>query len=79
MAPVVGLVLLLASPPAAPPRSGSSAAVVGPAARSAAAAITPEAIAAHTKFLASDLLEGRGPATRGDALAREYVAAQFER
>ncbi len=78
MAPVIGLVLLLASSPAAPPRSGPSAAVVGAAARSAASAITPEVIAAHTKFLASDLLEGRGPGTRADALAREYVAAQFE-
>jgi Zn-dependent M28 family amino/carboxypeptidase len=37
-----------------------------------------EAIRAHTKFLASDLLEGRGPGTRGDALATSYAAAQFE-
>jgi Zn-dependent M28 family amino/carboxypeptidase len=34
-------------------------------------------IAAHTKFLASDLMEGRGPATRGEALATEYIATQF--
>jgi Zn-dependent M28 family amino/carboxypeptidase len=33
---------------------------------------------AHTRFLASDLLEGRGPASRGDALAQAYIAAQFE-
>jgi len=37
-----------------------------------------DAIAAHDKFLASDLLEGRGPGTRGDQLAIEYIAAQFE-
>lgn len=37
-----------------------------------------EAIRAHTKFLSSDLLEGRGPGTRGDALATSYIAAQFE-
>jgi len=37
-----------------------------------------DAIAAHDKFLASDLLEGRGPGTRGDQLAMEYIAAQFE-
>lgn len=37
-----------------------------------------EAIRAHVKFLASDLLEGRGPGTRGDALATSYIAAQFE-
>lgn len=36
------------------------------------------AIRAHTKFLSSDLLEGRGPGTRGDALATSYIAAQFE-
>jgi len=37
-----------------------------------------KALAAHTKFLSSDLLEGRGPGTRGDDLAMEYIAAQFE-
>ena len=36
------------------------------------------AMAAHVRFLASDLLEGRGPGTRGDRLAQEYLAAQFE-
>jgi Zn-dependent M28 family amino/carboxypeptidase len=41
-------------------------------------AFRPEAIRAHLKFLASDLLEGRGPGTRGDALATNYIAAQFE-
>src|SRR6266446_2291637 len=37
-----------------------------------------DAMRAHDKFLASDLLEGRGPGTRGDELARQYIAAQFE-
>jgi Zn-dependent M28 family amino/carboxypeptidase len=41
-------------------------------------AITADAIRAHARFLASDLLEGRGPGTRGDALAQSYIAAQFE-
>jgi len=36
------------------------------------------AVRAHVKFLSSDLLEGRGPGTRGDALATGYIAAQFE-
>ncbi len=36
------------------------------------------ALAAHDQFLASDLLEGRGPGTRGDDLAMRYIAAQFE-
>jgi Zn-dependent M28 family amino/carboxypeptidase len=35
-------------------------------------------IRAHTKYLSSDLLEGRGPGTRGDALAEGYIAAQLE-
>jgi Zn-dependent M28 family amino/carboxypeptidase len=35
-------------------------------------------IAAHDKFLASDLLEGRGPGTRGDDIAMQYIAAQFQ-
>ncbi|HYK04495.1 MAG TPA: M28 family metallopeptidase [Thermoanaerobaculia bacterium] len=37
-----------------------------------------EAIRAHMTFLASDLLEGRGTATRGHRIAAEYVAAQYE-
>ncbi|HKR62866.1 MAG TPA: M28 family peptidase [Thermoanaerobaculia bacterium] len=36
------------------------------------------AIRAHLKYLSSDLLEGRGPGTRGDALAQNYIAAQLE-
>ena len=34
---------------------------------------------APIRFLASDALEGRGPATRGDALARLYLAAELSR
>src|SRR5262245_39659680 len=30
------------------------------------------------RFLASDALEGRGPATRGDVLARSYLATALE-
>ena len=51
---------------------------VTPAQKSAANAITPELIGAHIRFLASDLLEGRGPATRGDQLAEAYLQAQME-
>src|SRR5687767_8068383 len=39
--------------------------------------IRPESIRAHMQFLADDLLEGRGTATRGHQLAASYVAAQF--
>jgi hypothetical protein len=42
------------------------------------AAILTHAIAAHMRFLASDLLEGREPGTRGYEIAAEYVRAQFE-
>ncbi len=52
-----------------------------PPARTNAAAervIRADAIRAHVRFLASDLLEGRGPGTRGDALAEAYVASQLE-
>lgn len=37
-----------------------------------------EAVRAHVKFLSSDLLEGRGPGTRGDALTTSYLATQLE-
>jgi Zn-dependent M28 family amino/carboxypeptidase len=47
------------------------------AAREAAASIDPQKIRAHVRFLASDLLEGRGPGTRGGQLAAEYIATQF--
>jgi Zn-dependent M28 family amino/carboxypeptidase len=39
--------------------------------------ISGERMRAHVKFLASDLLEGRGVGTRGGDLATEYIAAQF--
>jgi Zn-dependent M28 family amino/carboxypeptidase len=46
--------------------------------RQSFAAIRAGAIRAHTKYLSSDLLEGRGPGTRGDELATRYIATQFE-
>jgi Zn-dependent M28 family amino/carboxypeptidase len=39
--------------------------------------IDPERIRAHVRFLADDLLEGRGPGTRGGDLAAKYIATQF--
>ncbi len=39
--------------------------------------ITASALTGHVRFLASDALEGRGPATKGDTLAQQYIAAQF--
>jgi hypothetical protein len=46
--------------------------------KTAAKEITPELLRAHIRFLASDLLEGRGPATRGDQLAEAYIQSQLE-
>jgi Zn-dependent M28 family amino/carboxypeptidase len=39
--------------------------------------INLENIRAHVKFLASDLLEGRGTGQRGGDIAAEYIATQF--
>jgi Zn-dependent M28 family amino/carboxypeptidase len=39
--------------------------------------VSGERMRAHVKFLASDLLEGRGVGTRGGDLATEYIATQF--
>src|SRR5712672_2591241 len=54
------------------------AATAAAAQRSAAIPVDTAAMDAHVRFLASDLLEGRAPATRGGRLAAEYIAAQFQ-
>ncbi|OLC11350.1 MAG: hypothetical protein AUH41_00735 [Gemmatimonadetes bacterium 13_1_40CM_66_11] len=46
--------------------------------RSSTIPVDTAAMDAHLRFLASDLLEGRAPATRGGRLAAEYIAAQFQ-
>ncbi len=48
-----------------------------PAAFAAMETINPEHIRQHVKFLASDLLEGRGTGQRGGDIAAEYIATQF--
>ncbi|HVE64963.1 MAG TPA: M28 family peptidase [Thermoanaerobaculia bacterium] len=68
------LMLLPALAGAAQPAS----APVTAAEKAAAKAITEDELRGHTRFLASDLLEGRAPATRGDKLAQEYILAQME-
>src|SRR4051794_2735953 len=65
------LAILLAGAAPAPAR-------IAPAQRSAAKLITAPLLTGHIRFLSSDLLEGRAPATRGDKLAQEYIATQFE-
>ena len=39
--------------------------------------ISPDRIRAQTRFLADDLLEGRGTGTRGGDIAAHYIATQF--
>ncbi|MDQ6828372.1 MAG: M20/M25/M40 family metallo-hydrolase [Gemmatimonadota bacterium] len=46
-------------------------------AQSSGSRITAAEIDGHLRFLSSDLLEGRGPATRGGKLAAEYIASQM--
>ena len=48
-----------------------------PAAVAAMQGIRPDNIETHVRFLAHDLLEGRGTGQRGGDIAAEYIAAQF--
>jgi Zn-dependent M28 family amino/carboxypeptidase len=79
---VITALLLMAMPLIAQQKStkkSSTAANAVPAAvERAMKEIHDDAIRAHTRFLSSDLLEGRGPGTRGDALATQYIASQLE-
>jgi len=40
--------------------------------------ISAQEIDAHLRFLASDLLEGRAPATRGGRITEEYIATELQ-
>lgn len=71
------------SPPAQNGGSDSNAAsapasAVDPAADAASQAITEAALRGHIRFLADDLLEGRGPGSRGDDLTRLYLSTQLQ-
>jgi hypothetical protein len=48
-----------------------------PGAAAALRGIDAEHIRAHVRFLADDLLEGRGTGARGGDVAAKYIAAQF--
>ena len=56
----------------------NGAAAVPPAAEQAAQAIDEDALRGPIRFLADDLLEGRGPASRGDQLTQLYLATTLE-
>ncbi len=76
-----GLLFAQAGSPAGPPTKMPpvpKVASLPPAAEQAMANIDPERIRAQVKFLASDLLEGRGTGQRGGDIAAEYIATQFE-
>jgi Zn-dependent M28 family amino/carboxypeptidase len=50
---------------------------LSPAAAAAMQSINSERIRAHVRFLADDLLEGRGTGQRGGDIAANYIAAEF--
>ncbi len=58
--------------------AGAADLALPPGAEQAAQAIHAGSLAAPIRFLASDALEGRGPASRGDQLARAYLASELE-
>jgi len=67
------LTLAAAAAAAAPPPAALTAAE-----KSAARVIQAAGIRADVRFLASDLLEGRGPGSRGDKLTQAYIASRLE-
>ena len=72
--PAMAALLAAATAQSAAPSTDIPAAV----ARVAQAQITPATLRAPIRILASDEFEGRGPATRGDALARLYLSTELE-
>jgi hypothetical protein len=48
------------------------------AARQAGTQITEDLLRSHIRFLSDDLLEGRGPGTRGDKLTQLYISCQLQ-
>jgi hypothetical protein len=74
----LALALAVLWPGAGNAEQQKSPAMPDTAAASAMDLIRPEAMRAHIRFLADDLLEGRGPGTTGYRIAANYVAAHFE-
>ena len=76
-----GLLFAQATSPATPPTTMPPVpkiVALPPAAEQAMASIDSEKIRAQVKFLAHDLLEGRGTGQRGGDVAAQYIATQFE-
>lgn len=74
--PFALLLPLLAAPLAA--RAEAPPAALPAGAAEAAKAIDAATLRAPIRFLADDLLEGRDPGSRGDELARLYLASELE-
>lgn len=72
------IVVIVAALPFIVSATKRTPAAVPAAVTSAKKALSADAMKAHTRFLSSDLLEGRGPGTRGGQLAINYIAAQLE-
>jgi Zn-dependent M28 family amino/carboxypeptidase len=70
--------VLLLSIEVVAPHGAWGAALISPEQKNAAQRITLERLRGQIRFLASDLLEGRGPATRGDQLAEAYIQSELE-
>jgi Zn-dependent M28 family amino/carboxypeptidase len=82
MSIAVVLAVLAGAALAHPQAPSGAAAVRGPRAlppiaQAVMKTMDPEKIRAHVRFLAHDLLEGRGTGQRGGDIAAEYIATQF--
>ena len=58
--------------------AAQDASLPGPVEAAARSYLTRAALEGPIRFLSADLLEGRGPATRGDQLARLYLQTRLE-
>ncbi|MGB7324216.1 MAG: M28 family peptidase [Rubripirellula sp.] len=56
----------------------SSVEILSDADNLAADVIDEASVRGHVRFLADDLLEGRGPGSRGDAVTQLYLSTQFQ-
>src|SRR6516162_10706148 len=72
---VVALLATAQTP--SPSRMAAASPRLSSAAFAAMETISPERIRAHVRFLAHDLLEGRGTGQRGGDIAAEYIATEF--
>src|SRR4029079_11610158 len=60
------------------PSTPGGADAIAAGAADAGAGIRPEAVSAHIRFLADDLLEGRAPGERGSAPAAAYAPSELQ-